>query len=758
VQALYYANLTTQSLQDSLDGSTAQLPEFHQGDQLLFQFRFAEDISGETIEVSRNVSDIRAILGRVDSPPDSGTLRLLINGVATNNLTYHNNCLDPISFVRQRAWQCEDTDSYHHEIRLKQAAVAQSAAWGRVNPQQPSIERFEAGSTVGDTLLPEIQSLSMPSKFRGTYRLVHNSLPTDTLSVENTDEEIAEALNAIAADGEEFEVEYAQDEVARIEFRGDMLGSPQDLLEIQIVSIPEGDLTLTLNLAKDDLAPLFRDTDEVDLPFTIRAVLEDVHDDQVERKTTLFHGEVTVHEQIGDDSDNPASNIDWLRPPWGPEYPPVDPSSVITGSQHYPVVVGDGVQTVFTVDHEFGTKFVLVDAVDLTTGAPLERPGDYNYTSTDDSTTYTFVTAPATNNVGLILTAAISTDAIAAHVQAISTITGLQDVLNDYGTRLAALEALPGASFRRSVVATGTEIMRITLPNFAEVYPLRSRAAESIELPSDLSNLDITTLPSRASGLLPAVHDAAAASLPTETFSGQLQINGAAGDYAGQVFVNDSGNQVYVPGGLGRRGRYVAADEHVASDGRVWYVVEQYGDGVETSYYPADFSRELFRFFINEKQLRLGTQLDLQFALQLAVFNTNTNYHWTLVIETGQAGQETDPATTGVNLANITWDATPKLEQRLIVTPQVVTHTFGALVTRQTVSSVDTLSMESVLYGAAEATDAPASNHFAIRGRLLRPDTEDSISDPEGFVGMAGFAGGIESDDGVEYGVAKITT
>lgn len=161
---------------------------------------------------------------------------------------------------------------------------------------------------------------------------------------------------------------------------------------------------------------------------------------------------------------------------------------------------------------------------------------------------------------------------------------------------------------------------------------------------------------------------------------------------------------------------------------------------VETSYYPAEFERELFTIHVNEKQLRLRKQLEARFALELAVLQSNTSASWTVAIEVGEKTAVATPATPGQNINQIVWRGTPILEQEVIVTPISSTHRLGARIARALVDSVDTITATRLMYGSTEGAVAPKSANFALRARLIRFDTEDNQPDPEGFVAIKGLA------------------
>lgn len=169
----------------------------------------------------------------------------------------------------------------------------------------------------------------------------------------------------------------------------------------------------------------------------------------------------------------------------------------------------------------------------------------------------------------------------------------------------------------------------------------------------------------------------------------------------------------------------------------------------ESSFYPKAFERELFKIHVNEKQLRLRRQFELSVGMELAVLAANCDAQWSFVIEVGEYSQAALPFTPGANLNEIAWDPTPWLEQRIILTPTTTVHRFGARVVRSLINSVDTLTASRRVYGALEGgLTAPSSANFAVRGRLVRFDTDDNETEPEGMVALRGLdvKGGAADD------------
>lgn len=175
----------------------------------------------------------------------------------------------------------------------------------------------------------------------------------------------------------------------------------------------------------------------------------------------------------------------------------------------------------------------------------------------------------------------------------------------------------------------------------------------------------------------------------------------------------------------------------------------------ETSYYPRNFERTLFTIHVNDRQLRLRKKFEMRFALEAAVLKANTSAFWTLAIEVGERTEDSTPATTGHNLDAIVWRGTPMLEQKLVITPVSAIHQFGMRVERYSVSGVDTLKATGLAYGDEVGCVAPKSANFALRARLIRFDTEDSVSSPTGFVAIRGLS--LQSQGATNHGAAEVS-
>ncbi|NBX23684.1 MAG: hypothetical protein EBR52_06165 [Microbacteriaceae bacterium] len=797
MEALLYGNLTNGSLTETIGGTAFDWPVLTEGDTVKLALRLVARVDESELEVYPTVNTVKLSLGRVDARPTAGSFALRLRPANTNDsndtatLAYNvtaaamqtainnmitagldwdtatpptsatvelvdqsyvirlfrngapfteavrwsaaANTLEPSSWVR--AYSMGGTDA-NWEVRLTQSPIAFADIWARVAPDPPAIASIREGGEDSDVLYNEIQSLTVPANFRGAYYLQRpeTSVKSGLLSIEDGPDEIAAAIAPLADEGGEFVVTNPVTDSAYIEFAGEMGGIDHDLLNVFVVSAPPGDLTVEMSLATAEVGRILRAAPLVEgLALEVEVGYEGPDE---EPRVWTYRGTVSLQRDIIDDSLATAQNIDWLRPPLPVDYIPFVADQVITGNQHYEVVIGDGETENFTIDHELDTEALHVTLRENAAGGEILTDGFTVSIDSANSISVDFVDPPDEDGIAVLITSAGPVSAFQAHNHTIAQIETLQTILDGLGERISDLEDLAPSGVLASPEAIGYS-SEWTLPTIFEVYP--TKQAVEVSTIADLVALPKAELP-KIGGLLPAVHDATTEALPSP-----LPLPSPS--HIGRVFQNQTGSTVILPGGLGRKGVQLKANEFAASDGRVWYRVERFDTG--SSYYPSDFTRELFSIFVNEQQLRLRTEFSLQFAVETAVVNSNTNCQWVVVVETGTAPQDSSPGTPGLNLQNVVWSATPALTQRLIVTPVSCRHLFGVRVKRSLISNVDTLTLDLIRYGASSAGTAPASANFAIRGRLVRFDTENSASDARGLIALAGLT--IPGDAGSEF-------
>jgi len=772
---LLHVDLTRRTL-ITRDGGTFTMPALTLGDAATFALRaYDRDSNSALVEQKLNLRTLRASIGKVLSAPSGGTFALRFDPThestaipfdATTDairsavtalpesspllevlpsaetgcwllrfnhsgpvpLEGASNRLLPRAFIRVRAF--DDNGRWWHEVRLIQSPLAFSGSHERVLPEAPTVRRIRAGAPrVEGTSINtnEVQALRVPQDFSGTYYLQFDYRSSRLIGVEDGPEQIAEALNAMWTDGTtRFVVTNPEQDHAYIEFTGPLEAAPWPLITVSVHTFREGDINFTLELKTAELASALRGQSEASLQFEVEAELvddaADLDDPGVPgRIVTLFSAPVTiVREQIWEElADVPQ--IDWLRPPQPKDYIPWTPDQIITGQQHYLGVIGDGVSRLFHLDHMLGTRALHVSIRENTGGSRLLRPSEFDVTfPSDNEAQIAFPESqppPAANACAITITAAGPKSAFQDHHHSIGQVDGLEDALLALGLRITAIEdLLPSVNPSAQTGSTG-DSLEIEIPDKAEMFPGKlADGADAAEAEKDASKLP------KPAGLLPAIHDATVEPITIPLPSA------ASGE--GMVYRNDSGSQLLVPGGLGRRGGYLEAGGFAGSDGRVWYRLSR--DSSTNSFYPLDFEKELFMLHINDQMLRAGSKFSLEFKLALRLFTATTRAQYLLRIDVGSAPGQSTPSPTGENLENVTWVAAPLLSQRIILSGLKITHRFGAAIRRDINGD---LHADKMAYGNwTAASVVPPAASFTIRARLIEFDTENSVKGAKGTV------------------------
>jgi hypothetical protein len=243
---------------------------------------------------------------------------------------------------------------------------------------------------------------------------------------------------------------------------------------------------------------------------------------------------------------------------------------------------------------------------------------------------------------------------------------------------------------------------------------------------------EIPTLPAVTSGLLPAVHNAAVlTSLPT-----------LAAEQKGLVFRNAAANDITLPAALGRPAANIAPDAYFACDGRLYYPVEKL-EGTN-SYYPLEFTRELFSVFLAEEMVPQLSTVRLSFDLGMRSFSSNTMAQWVVVLQIGQRASDTSPAPIGANLSGFSW-LPPSVSHPITFGSVAQQHSVGLQIQRlENLAGGVRFLASSLSFGSMSACQAPTANGFVIRAKLAQFDTENNVSSPSGFVAYEMLNGKME--------------
>ena len=788
MQVLAFVDLTNRRLTSTLGGSALTLPELVQGDEIRMGLRFVEQVEGAATEVTRTINSLRASIGLVDARPTGGTFQLHVDGDAagsplpfnasadqvhaaldaayTSNVTVTTKDgswlvdvtnateadlpitgtsvnLEPSCHVRVRSYLVGSKK--RHEIRLIRSPFASTSIHNDILPAMPEIIRIQAGGSNSVAKWNEIQALKLNPFFRGTYQIRRGFKRSGELSIEDGAEEIQEAISKLADEDGEFIVTNPTNNTAHITFAGEsMEGKGHDLLEVEVFSAPPGDPTFVLNLNTAELAEALRAVDNITTAILeVELTIQDENDEDTLYTITPIRVPVRIVRELNWEGLETAANIDWLRPPHGRTYIPFTENQIITGSQHYVAPIGDGENTEYTLNHNLGTSDLHVTVRKNGDDLAIIQPASVKLDSEDDLT-ITFPSAPATNAYVVTITTAGPISAFQAHTHTTAQIEGLNLVLEDLGGRVQTLETLvPTTGVASDKTTTQTTVASWELPKIFEVFPTRSTVDAE-----DVVSIEIDKLP-RNGGLLPAKYltgsPTVANTIPTNPSQSTV------------YQYTDTTKGLAIPGYLGRKGKTIAAPAFYAWDGRGFYQVEKIIDS-ETVYYPADFSRELFRIHVNEKQLRFGKTFSLDFSFVAAVFNSNTSVHWGVVIDIGiPQGSPTTPS----NISTVNF-LPPSLDHSIMLTSVPSAHSFGLRVTRKLENLLPVYKVDRVLYGANEVSDtALTTANFIVRGRLARFDTDNNSPDPRGLVAFNGMDATLGDDQNdtsgeVKFGIAKI--
>lgn len=804
MQASLFANLSALTLSPSLTGGAFSWPKIPAGADLTIGLRFAENLAGTVTEVPKTLTALKVSLGRADARPTSGSYKLHLGTDAAEagvNLTGAipwnaseaqvqaalealtgfgsvvvtaeggtfririgdgateieavavENTLRPVAFVEWNA--VEAGDEFVHELRLTQTPVAATVDFAAVAADAPSVTQVRAGGENDDIAWNEIQRLYVPPNFRGSFQVQRGYRKTVPLATPLVAEEVADALQALAEEDSEFVVTEAQDAVL-IEFKGEMGGTDQALLTVAVLEQPEGDPTFTLRTSTAEmwsaLSGANATTGELVLQLEIKLIFEDDEGDEAD-KVYIFKQPVTIVTPVDVAARNVASEIDWNQPRGQRAVLPFSPGQVLIGNRDYQVTIGNGSATSFTINHNLEAVTVQVMIKESASGRLVVHGVEFEAAMTNANTLT--VTPQAATLAGGVLGSGAWTVLVVsagqaqyeAHEHAIGEVTGLREELDALGAAVTALEDLvPTGALTSRDVASGTPVAQWVLPPILEAYP--TRAALTLGEGETLVDVLPAALP-RDGGLVGAVHDATA-----DDFTVLPAISDST---KGKAYTYTGTTPLDVPGGLGRRGISLLTGQSIANDGRVWYRLVKV-DGAKTSWYPEDFDRELFVVAISARQLIAKRVAELNIGFEVALRSRrerdaagytgdarNTQAQWVLVIEHGSFTGETSPSTTDTNLKAITWNETPILSHRLIVTRNPGTHSFGCRVNR---SAGGVLSADAIFYGASEAGGSvPAAADFALRARLVRFDLVDGVADPRGLVLLRGLNVSLTEED-----------
>jgi hypothetical protein len=787
MRRLLYANLVTRT-PASRDGQAVDFPPFHAGEQATFGLRFLDDVAGSLVPAELDLVAIRAGVGRRDARPERGTWALKVGAGASTSanttpalawnasaqkvaealnaltggtedyevtldgsdyllrrtagafftIAGEDNSLDPTSFVRVRTFTRDGATI--HRVALVQAPVAFTDSFDVVVPSAPTITLVRnGGADPSNTYFwNEMQELTIPADFRGTYQLKRGYARTRLLDLTDGPEELAEALNAILAEeGGSVAVTNPQAQKALIEFRGDLAGSDVDLLEVAVFAAPPGDPTFVLDFNTQEVFRELATAESVELRFELEldARVTPGDPESATRTIKLWNLPVTVSRPVNWEGLAAAQNIDWLRPPGPRDYIPFNLDQVLTGQQQaFSVVLDDTDETEFVIDHNLDSELCQVVVRGNTAGGRLLCPDEYEVTfDSSNSLTLTLDVAPAGDPLAVFVVAIGPASVFQAHNHTMEQIDGLDALLEDLGERLETVESLLPTTGPFATKASSVGLVTV-IPEASEIIGFRG---DTEDIVTDEGFNTALLVARRAPAMLPAAHDA---SVSTVTSAPTIAGN------AGSVYLWNTATPLDVAGDLGIRATTVAQGENFASDGRMLFPVRR--SGSTTSYFPTFYERTLWAMAVNDKMLAVNRTLELLFGVQAQLIHATCKAQWVVSIQVGTFSADATPATTGLNLDAVTW-GTPVFEQPIVISRLLQSHFFGIRIKRL----ADSIILDQNLYGVWGGNNAaaPSTANFALRARLDRFDTED-IADPRGYLAYK-LIGSLETSDAGEQKV-----
>ncbi|MEO0445425.1 MAG: hypothetical protein AAF191_05045 [Verrucomicrobiota bacterium] len=688
-------------------------------------------------------------------------------------LEVERNRLSPVSFVDFYGGEQSD-GSFVYEMRMRQSPIAKNNVLRRVLPPPPEVYEVQRGDVTDGVLVPEIQAILIHPWFRGVYQLEFEGRRTDNLSWQDGPEEIKAALDAVISavdesSGASFEVTNPKENTAYIEWSGSQTfsGYPHPLLGVHIIDAPEGDLQVTLDLSGNEVRQALRGKQEETFELEILATVRQDTAAEEGQETTDLHvicrREITVIPTLNVDSDVVAQGINYLDPPDPVNYTPFNLSQVLFGVRNHASALDAGLT--HNIAHNLGTDEIAGCVVrENINGGRVLLPSEYTLhidSENDVTLTLDASLAPvASEQYALVITTAGPEDHFLAHTHEILQINGLDQVLQDFSERITTLEDLaPIYGLKKREETLTSPIAHWNLPDKSLVFPTRKTPS----LEGSLSEWDLSEV--RPGGLLPAIHSGGS-TLYTITIDGAIggitedndYLTTPSKEYHGQLIKNLTNRTIFTGGGLGQKNHAVAPGDYLTvfydeflTGAAVWYALDRYEDPISTSFFPTQYNEDLFEIPVKASQLQLSRSLDLDFSFEVSLFNQNfARAQWVLVVEWANILEATAPQATDENLEEVDWqEATPILEERILISPVASAHRFKARIDRY-LDSVDGDSIEATTwrYGAEElAPSSPSPGEdFYLRGRLIRFDCGPS-DQPRGLIGLSGLKVAIGTGD-----------
>lgn len=660
--------------------------------------------------------------------------------------------LFPYCFSRVMPYQLESTGSAF-VLKIFQAPVAFTDAFALPSAPAVTCVQVQAGSGV----LSEIQKITVPPNATGEFTLTFGALTTLVIPVADvTAAAIATALNNLFSDGiTRFTVIQPGSNYYYVQFVGPLALTTYAAMTVTMISQPPQitpAASLSLNVPGIEVALAGAKS--------VQMVLEiEINDGE---PGTPVQVPVTVNAAMLDSQMALAVSPTWLSQQAEAlaAAPSNNPNLAVIGMVGYEDPnVGDTVALQWTITHNIGTRFVLIEVVDNNTNIVLP---DSEYTAqilNENQVKITFATTPTENQYTVIISGAFATPYYNNLTLNISNITGLQtalDALSVAGNPLdlwptVPLASLPSIPFSKlsGLISASQLPTNVCLLDSNSWVPLINMNPAVVRVASDGSlvfssdgGTSWTQLLTAAGVINPSLLGNLA-QVPAFVSAVQAVLAGQGVSVpAGQLIPLQARNEIIGYTGIA-----------LTPDPKTGYSNSQITRLAPLLTAPGDFDREVWRLALNDKMLVDGSSVNISWGVSLQLIRPNCAVQYNLVVEIGTY-------TTSGSYLSIAWNTTtPVFSQAVVLTEEMTIHSFALSISRALVSGVDTFTLAQTLYNKTSVNNpaAPSSANFAVRCRLINLETEGSPSPARAWISYA-VVPGTNSPNGTQAQAVISTT